>query len=91
MGSPVEMAQVNREEISPELDAILSCDTTKGNRVINHRGFALSQTVKEGYVLRASDDLLDLMQIPAGHHAAYHRPASLGIPPEHAGYHPLRQ
>jgi len=66
MGSPVEMAQVNREEISPELDAILSCDTTKGNRVINHRGFALSQTVKEGYVLRASDDLLDLMQIVTG-------------------------
>lgn len=66
MGSPVEMAQVNQEEVSPELDAILSCDTTKGNRVINHRGFALSQTVKEGYVLRASDDLLDLMQITTG-------------------------
>lgn len=66
MGSPVEMAQVNQEEVSPELDAILSCDTTKGNRVINHRGFALSQTVKEGYILRASDDLLDLMQITTG-------------------------
>ncbi len=66
MGSPVEMAQVNREEISPELDAILSCDTTKGNRVMNHRGFALSQPVKEGYVLRASDDILDLMQITTG-------------------------
>ena len=26
----------------------------------------LSQTVKEGYVLRASDDLLDLMQIVTG-------------------------
>lgn len=66
MGSPVEMAQVNQEEVSPELDAILSCDTTKGNRVMNHRGFALSQTVKEGYILRASDDLLDLMQITTG-------------------------
>ncbi len=66
MGSPVEMAQVNHEEVSPDLDAILSCDTTKGNRVINHRGFALSQTVKEGYILRASDDLLDLMQITTG-------------------------
>ncbi len=66
MGSPVEMSQVNQEEISPELDAILSCDTTKGNRMMNLRGFALSQTVKEGYVLRASDDLLDLMQITTG-------------------------
>ncbi len=29
MGSPVEMSQVNKEEVSPELDAILSVDTTK--------------------------------------------------------------
>ena len=42
MGSPVEMAQVNREEVSDDLDAILSVDTTKGNRVINTRGFAIS-------------------------------------------------
>ncbi|MBC5689885.1 DUF1177 domain-containing protein [Mediterraneibacter sp. NSJ-55] len=66
MGSPVEMAQVNREEVSDDLDAILSVDTTKGNRVINTRGFAISPTVKEGYILRTSEDLLDLMQITTG-------------------------
>lgn len=66
MGSPVEMAQVNREEVSPELDAILSVDTTKGNRVINTRGFAISPTVKEGYILRTSEDLLEKMQITTG-------------------------
>lgn len=66
MGSPVEMSQVNKEEVSPERDAILSVDTTKGNRVINTRGFAISPTVKEGYILRISEDLLDLMQITTG-------------------------
>lgn len=66
MSSPVEMSQVNREEVSDELDAILSVDTTKGNRVINTRGFAISPTVKEGYILRTSEDLLDLMQITTG-------------------------
>lgn len=66
MGSPVEMSQVNKEEVSDELDAILSVDTTKGNRVINTRGFAISPTVKEGYILRTSEDLLDLMQITTG-------------------------
>lgn len=66
MGSPVEMAQVNAEELTPELDAVLSVDTTKGNRVINHNGFAISPTVKEGYILRTSEDLLDLMQITTG-------------------------
>lgn len=66
MGSPVEMSQVNREEVSPELDAILSVDTTKGNRVINTRGFAISPTVKEGYILRTSEDLLEQMQVTTG-------------------------
>ncbi|MCC8025173.1 MAG: DUF1177 domain-containing protein [Clostridium sp.] len=66
MGSPVEMSQVNKEEVSPELDAILSVDTTKGNRVINTRGFAISPTVKEGYILKTSEDLLEQMQITTG-------------------------
>ncbi len=66
MGSPVDMATVNKEEVNSELDAILSIDTTKGNRVINHRGFAISPSVKEGYILKVSDDLLDIMQITTG-------------------------
>ena len=66
MDSPVEMAQVNREEVTGELDAILSADTTKGNRIINHRGFAISPTVKEGYILKTSDSLLNVMQTVTG-------------------------
>ena len=66
MGSPVEIYQVNQEEVSTELDAIFSIDTTKGNRVINTRGFAISQPVKEGYILRAPEELLDIMQRTTG-------------------------
>jgi hypothetical protein len=66
MGSPVDMAQMNRQEVDERMDAILSIDTTKGNRVVNVRGFAISPTVKEGYILRVSEDLLDLMQTVTG-------------------------
>lgn len=66
MDSPVNMAQVNREEVTEELDAILSVDTTKGNRIINTRGFAISPTVKEGYILKVSESILDLMQMTTG-------------------------
>lgn len=66
MGSPVDMATVNRHEVDGSMDAILSVDTTKGNRVINTRGFAISPTVKEGYILRVSEDLLDIMQMTTG-------------------------
>ncbi len=58
MGSPVDMATMNAFEVSPDMDAILSLDTTKGNNIINARGFAISPTVKEGYILRVSDSVL---------------------------------
>lgn len=66
MGSPVDIAVMNRFEVDPAMDAILSIDTTRGNRVINFRGFAITPTVKEGYILRISEDLLDLVEWTTG-------------------------
>lgn len=66
MDSPINMAIANAEEMSDELDAVLSIDTTRGNRIINHRGFAISPTVKEGYILRVSEDLLSIMSYVTG-------------------------
>ncbi|MCS7233553.1 MAG: DUF1177 domain-containing protein [Synergistetes bacterium] len=66
MGSPVDMATMNKFEVDPQMDAILSIDTTRGNRIINVRGFAITPTVKEGWILRVSDDLLDIMGYVTG-------------------------
>lgn len=66
MDAPVSMAEMNRLEVDAAMDAILSVDATKGNRVINERGFALSPTVKDGYILKVSEDLLDIMQNVTG-------------------------
>lgn len=66
MGSPVETALMHRHEIHPHMEAILSIDTTRGNLIINRRGFAISPTVKEGYILKVSPDLLRLMAIVTG-------------------------
>ncbi|RPE03534.1 DUF1177 domain-containing protein [Candidatus Pantoea deserta] len=66
MDSPVDDVTMNNNEVVQEVDAILSIDTTKGNRIINHKGFALSPTVKEGYILRVSEDLLRIMEMTTG-------------------------
>lgn len=66
MGSPVDMTVMNRYEVDPRMDAILSVDTTKGNWVLNRRGFAITPTVKEGYILKVSADLLEIMRIVMG-------------------------
>ena len=57
---------MNKQEVDERMDAVLSVDTTKGNRIINVRGFAISPTVKQGYILRVSEDLLGIMQIVTG-------------------------
>jgi hypothetical protein len=66
MGSPIDMATMNRYEVSPEMDAVLSVDATKGNRVIKFNGFAITPTIKDGYILRISDDLVTIMEIVTG-------------------------
>jgi len=66
MGSPVGIGVMNREEIDESMDAVLSIDTTKGNRIVKWRGFAITPTAKEGWVLKVSDDLLDIMEITSG-------------------------
>lgn len=66
MNSPVDMSTLNAEEVRPEMEAILTVDTTRGNRVVNHRGIAISPTVKEGWILRVSEDLLTIQQQVTG-------------------------
>ena len=66
MGSPVDMETMNRLEVDERMEAVLSVDATKGNEVINHNGFAISPTVKEGYILRVSNDILRIMRQVTG-------------------------
>jgi hypothetical protein len=66
MKSPVNMGEINDHEVDSEMDAILSVDANKGNRIINYRGIAITPTVKEGYILRTSEDLLDILAWTTG-------------------------
>ncbi|WP_336635310.1 DUF1177 domain-containing protein [Lysinibacillus fusiformis] len=66
MNSPVDISVMNENEVEETMDAILSIDTTKGNQVCNHKGFAITPTVKEGYILKISDDLLQIYTQSAG-------------------------
>jgi hypothetical protein len=66
MNSPVDMATLNAEEVRPEMEAILTVGTTRGNRVVNQRGFAISPTVRQGWILRVAEDLLTIQQQVTG-------------------------
>ena len=57
--------QVNKEEVTDALDAVLLWIRPR-KPDHQHRGFAISPTVRQGYILRVSEDLLDIMQTTTG-------------------------
>lgn len=89
MDSPVGIAEMNEHEVLPEMEAILSIDTTKGNRILNHRGIAISPTVRQGYILPASADLVSLLETVTGEPAQVFALATQDITPYGNGLHHL--
>lgn len=66
MGMPVSSGTMNEHEVDPAMQAILSIDASKGNRIVKHRGFAISPTAMQGYILRMAPDLVALMELSTG-------------------------
>ncbi len=60
MNSPVPFEDLLPYECPPAA-AMLSVDTTRGHRILNHTGFAITPTLYNGYILRVSEDLMDVM------------------------------
>jgi len=89
MDSPVSVEEMNAREVAPEMDAVLAIDTTKGNRILNHRGFAISPTVKEGWILRVADDLVRIMETTTGRSAVTFPITMQDITPYGNGIHHL--
>ncbi|MGB2983729.1 MAG: DUF1177 family protein, partial [Candidatus Bipolaricaulia bacterium] len=87
MGAPVDMGIMNRHDVDPAMDAILSVDATKGNWILNHRGFAITPTVKEGYILPVSPDLLEIARHVAGQPPAVLPITTQDVTPYAAGFY----
>ena len=66
MGAPLSVSTMMDHLVDERMDAVLSVDTTRGNRIINCRGVAISPTVKEGYILRVSENLLSIQERVTG-------------------------
>ena len=64
--SPVDRDTLARAEVDPEMAAILSIDSTRANRIAKQGGFAITGTVKEGYILRPTNAMLDVYERVAG-------------------------
>ena len=63
---PVDIMEISQYEVDPAMDAVLSVDATKGNRVIKSQGFAITPTVKNGWILKVSEDLINIYERVVG-------------------------
>ncbi len=66
MDSPITMEDTWEHEVDADMDAILSIDTTKGNRIMNYRGVAISPTVCQGYILKVSETAVNVLERVTG-------------------------
>lgn len=66
MRSPFPMREMMSHEVDPAMQAILSVDTTRGNRLVNRRGVALTPVACQGWLLRLPETMLDVMSWVSG-------------------------
>ncbi len=84
----VGLDEALKEEVDSEANLILSIDSTKGNRIAKYDDFAITHVIKDGYILKVKDDLIDIYNRVTGHEV-YLVPLTTGdlTPMEYNVYH----
>lgn len=66
IGCPVNFWLMKSKFIDKTADAILDVNVTRSDRYCKKKGFAITPTVKEGWLLKISEDALDVMERVTG-------------------------
>ncbi len=66
MSSYVDFVTLKEEIVDKEADAIIVTETSRGNRVANYPNFGITPTVKAGWILKTSEDAIDIMERVTG-------------------------
>ncbi len=64
--TPLPSPQKHPRLVDPRMDGILAVETCKSNKLISHKGFAITHVAKEGLLLRLHSDLIHIMEMVTG-------------------------
>ncbi len=64
--SPLPSSEKHPRLVDDRMDAILTPETCKGNKMVSHLGFAVTPPVREGFILRAHETVLHIMEMVTG-------------------------
>lgn len=64
--SPLPSSEKHPRLVDERMDAILTPETCKGNKMVSHLGFAVTPPVREGFILRPHASILHIMEMVTG-------------------------
>ncbi|QKR00204.1 DUF1177 domain-containing protein [Metallosphaera tengchongensis] len=67
MVPPVGLDDALKIEVDEETSLVLSVDSTKGNKIAKYDDFALTHVVKDGYIMKLDDDVINIYNKVTGH------------------------
>ncbi|QGR19573.1 DUF1177 family protein [Stygiolobus azoricus] len=63
----IGLEEAMKYEVDKNSDTLISIDSTKGNKTAKFKDFAITHVVKEGYILRVVDEIIDIYTRVTGH------------------------
>ncbi|EZQ10274.1 hypothetical protein CM19_04270 [Candidatus Acidianus copahuensis] len=67
MVPPIGIEEALNYEVDKQADFIISIDSTKGNRIAKYSDFAITHVIKDGYIMKVSDEVLDIYEKVTDH------------------------
>ena len=64
--SPLPSSEKHPRLVDARMDAILTPETCKSNKMLSHLGFAVTPPVREGFILRPHASILHIMEMVTG-------------------------
>ncbi|BCU71595.1 DUF1177 family protein [Stygiolobus caldivivus] len=56
----VGLEEAIKYEVDKKADTLISIDSTKGNKIAKYNDFAITHVIKEGYILRVTEEIIDI-------------------------------
>ncbi len=85
--SPLPSSEKHPRLVDERMDAILTPETCKGNKMASHLGFAVTPPVREGFILRLHETILHAMEMVTGKPAAVFPITMQDVTPYELGVH----
>lgn len=85
--SPLPSSEKHPRMIDPRMDAILTPETCKGNKLVSPAAFAITPPVREGYILRPHASILHIMEMVTGRNPVIFPITMQDITPFESGVH----